>query len=526
MIAWRAHFNALVVWARRTAEPEKWRRRWDVLKPKLEAAGLTALATSKRWGLQLQSLAVRAWHQTRQSDLGNRLASMRPSRYEAGPRVSASTLEWWRRLFGVAARGRVLMETVAVRRHWGRLKQVLQKLSRIGPAASSSAARASTGRRMRGPMSLQRMLRLLPAPSGHTFAPAQRHAWLATPTSAPRLRWPFGLLGTFFALALLGMLGIVVLLMTFPVLSPHGPAGLVYWLHDNVILPWRGRIFERYAPVPQILLLALVTISALMFTARRTGFRIYLVAVALWQQLPAGRALLGAWLGWRREDAPLWAALELDFRRRVDAWLQDPDDVRRTELVEGGLSLLKQAWVQSERRHDQARTAIGVRTAFLNALSSGTEAPTVQTELSAALSAGGGPFAKKLVQLLEAGADPEAAVVILDAAWLLAESTIPPDDDLARDTVLWFAWCASVLCSDTALADQVQILIAATAFNRDSKTAVRKTQDTLYFNPALTALSGERSHRAAIPGAVLPWPGLKALADRIDTERPDLEAAT
>lgn len=353
--------------------------------------------------------------------------------------------------------------------------------------------------------------RIASAPTGQS--PSGRLAWLAVQPNSARIKWPFGRQMTIILAACLVVLAVAVLLMIYPVLSPNGPARFVYLFHDKVVLPVRGRVFERYAPVPQLVLIGLTGLGLLAFVARNLGAEIYQATVRFWLNMTPLRPVLGAWLQQMPRDAQLWVALESEYKRIVTFWLQDPQrtnaDAQRLQSV--GQFLLGLPWKATELRHDVARAGIALRLAMVNHLAGSRKSRTNQV-----LRQPHGRYCALVAQLQTAQSNRAENRSVLNDLWDMVAPQAAQLGDPAREVILWAAWYASAQTGDSGIARHYLARVAALAFERDSKNGLSHEQDMLVFEPALTALMKRQDFRFATPGLSASQETLKGLQSKLD----------
>lgn len=373
------------------------------------------------------------------------------------------------------------------------LKAVPKKLKAIRDRAGRAASRIAS------------------APTGQS--PSGRLAWLAVQPTSTRIKWPFGRQMTIIVAACLVGLSIAVLLMIYPVLSPNGPARFVYLFHDKVVIPVRGRVFERYAPVPQLVLIGLAGLGLLAFVARNLGAEIYQATVRIWLNMTPLRPVLMTWLHQMPRDAQLWVSLEAEYKRVVTLWLQDlsRNDADAQRLLNVGQFLLGLPWNATELRHDVARAGIALRLAMVNHLIGGRPSLTNQV-----LRQPHGTYCALVAQLQIAESNRAANRSVLTDLWEMAVPQAAHMGDPARELILWAAWYASAQTGDSGIARHYLARVAALAFERDSKNGLSHEQDMLVFDPALTAMMERQDFRFATPGLSASQETLKGLQSKLD----------
>lgn len=376
---------------------------------------------------------------------------------------------------------------------YSELKAAPQKLNAIRDRAGRAASRIAS------------------APTGQS--PSGRLAWLAVQPTSSHIRWPFGRQMTIILAACLVAFSVAILLMIYPVLSPNGPARFVYLFHDKVVLPVRGRVFERYAPVPQLVLIGLTGLGLLAFVARNLGAEIYQATVRFWLNMTPIRPVLRVWLQQMPRDAQLWVALEAEYKRIVTLWLQDLPrnnaEVQRLQSV--GQFLLGLPWKATELRHDIARAGIALRLAMVYQFSD-----NAQTRANHVLSQPHGTYCALVAQLQTAGSNRAVNRSVLTDLWDMVAPQAPHMGDPARELILWAAWYASAQTGDSGIARHYLARVAALAFKRDRKNGLSHEQDMLVFDPALTAMMERQDFRFATPGLLVSQETLKGLQSKLD----------
>ncbi len=115
---------------------------------------------------------------------------------------------------------------------------------------------------------------------------------------------------------------------------------------------------------------------------------------------------------------------------------------------------------------------------------------------------------------------PDAMDDGLDAAWDRAGQRPVPDDDLARDAVVWFAVVASLLQHDIAPLRRIQIRIARLGFARDLASVAPPAAD-LALDPVPWLIDTARAGVDAVPGMALSSGDRCALGQRFGRDGPE-----
>lgn len=343
-------------------------------------------------------------------------------------------------------------------------------------------------------------------------SPAGRLSWLSPAPQAEQLLWPFSRRVTLMLLVFLALLVGIGLLMIFPTLPANGIVWLIYAAHDTVVLPLRGRIFERYAPVPQVVLGFIAFSAVTAFFARNVGRAIYNRVASFWMGRLVLRRLMTKWLRLSRRDGHLWAALEAEYRRATENWLMERTSALSKNVLEQGRFMLGLPWAGKDHPlHDVALASIAVRHAVV--LSVYSEADNA--DLSATLRRLGGGLSASLAPLFDADLTYHKAEATLEAAWQYSLRRPEAFGDLAREVIVWAAWWTSVDQGDAAFARRYQARMAKLAFTRDLQPTRNEAANYLIFEPGLWSMGGAPDARAAQPGLGLAPDALGAMRDRL-----------
>lgn len=195
--------------------------------------------------------------------------------------------------------------------------------------------------------------------SNATTNPTGWVTWLQQGPKTPPLRWFLSGRATILvAVACLPFL-LSAALMIWPIMPAVFPFSIVYWVHDNWILPWRGLIFQRFAPVPQIVIMSFLALACLAIFARPLALELYRGAAMLFLRFEPGRRLSAKWTAWKGLDSPLVAQAEAmvleDAAALITASAPKAARLQRMRLRESLAGELLQS-VEVSRRRDLAWT--------------------------------------------------------------------------------------------------------------------------------------------------------------------------
>lgn len=348
-------------------------------------------------------------------------------------------------------------------------------------------------------------------------APSAVMAWAAPTPGAARLVWPLSKLQTQLVIVAMLGLAVIVLIMMFPGRNKLGPAWPIYYFHDAFVLPFRGRIFERYAPVPQISIVVIVALGLGALFLRKFAVEAYDGGLRLMLGFIATRKLLASWADRVPADAPLYSALETRYRHVFAEALQEKS-AAKAAVAHDLATFILDLPTGPEGRRGIARAALCARDMVLfHAVSQ----PAANAKQERTLSGNFGPFAAALTSgnAKETSIDDRAHAI--ETAWNIATKMEQPSKDLAVDAVLWIAVLSSLRENDAALSRMIQQRIAALslerALNRDTVQS-----GPLCFDPLVWHVDPGLAVGQALPGMAMSGDTINSLLGELNDYTTDM----
>lgn len=333
--------------------------------------------------------------------------------------------------------------------------------------------------------------------------PAARMSWLSPATQAVSLRWPLTPLQTRIAAVGLAALFVIVLLMVFPVLPRNGPAWIIYRFHDTVVLPFQGRLFQRYAPLPQIMLAVLLGMAIAAVFLRHRAVEVYDAVLGVMLRSALARRVLAAWAARFPKDAPLLSALEVHFRRAFARALilRRPEDLAATRLAGDFLFSLE---IDTGVRGHLGRAGLAAREEVL--------AHVLDRPLRDSAPAGLGRFEQPLSIIGDPTTSVDLRAEVIDGLWSEIDMLPAHDRVVGLDALLWMAVLGGLREDDAALPRSVQQRIAS---RQTADLLAGEPNASLLFDPLVWSVDPGLARGQSFPGMALTGQDVGLLAQEI-----------
>lgn len=333
--------------------------------------------------------------------------------------------------------------------------------------------------------------------------PSALMTWLSPAAQARPLRWPLTPLQTWIMVAVLLGLVAITLIMMFPVLPPEGPVWLIYKLHDAFVLPIRGRIFQRYAPVPQITIAVVIGLAVAAVFARRRSIALY-DAVLLWMLgLPAARKVLMSWVSFAPHDAPLHSAIEALYQRAFARALtsQESEDAASANMIAHRLFELE---IEPNARNAISRAGVAAREDVLFHVLGGAQREGAWSGLGQFEA----PF--EIIRSPETSIDARSAEI--ERLWSEVSSMPISDRKLAFDTLLWISVVGGLCENDASLPRSLQQRLAERAARH---ILAGRKDEAMLFDPLVWVVDPGLAPGQSFPGMALTGHKARGLAAEI-----------
>ena len=349
------------------------------------------------------------------------------------------------------------------------------------------------------------------------FNPTSRLSWLANRPVAVRLRWPFNRRQTIVVSIGLGIFLLIAILMIWPILPAAGPAGLVYLFHDEIVLPVRGRVFERYEPVPQLFFLVLLVGALFAVFGRRHIDRIHGLATEFCLSFPQGQVLLQRWVTWRGGDSYLLVQAERMHRAAVAKWLGNRSaNTVKAVLDLGSQAIFLLAASKPSRRVDAVEIALAQVSTRQFVLQTLSGVDVFNTDI---LDQHAGPICQMVSKIVSKKENAGVLEKRLWETWYLVERSPPSLRAAGTEALTWAALLISLQQGDGYVLRMCLSLRARTAFDHDKKgQEVPALEGQILFDPIFWDLVNDNQAGTSTLGAGLTQAEVADLRMQLDAK--------